>query len=94
VIVENTEMMKQELINATQNASALKEQIDVLGAHLNEQDREVSSLQRQVDQLSRDKQHFESEAMRFQEESRNLGTDLAALTRESQSLHSSLTEVS
>ncbi len=71
-----------------------KEQLDSLHQHLAEQDREIGSLNRQLEISLRERDTFASDSMRHAEEARNTGSDLMAVAKENQMLHSEITEVS
>ena len=91
---EQVTELKAEATRAGQEALTLREKLDVATQSMNQQDKELSSLQRQCDEISRDREHFESSTERLAEELRNIGSDLAALTRENQVLNAELVDAS
>ncbi|TPX37474.1 hypothetical protein SmJEL517_g00561 [Synchytrium microbalum] len=84
--------MKEDSRRMETEYMALRDQADALASSLNEQDREISSLQRQVESLANERDHFSIEAQRNAEEARNVGSDLVALTKENQVLNGELSE--
>ncbi|KNC96052.1 uncharacterized protein SPPG_08646 [Spizellomyces punctatus DAOM BR117] len=78
---------------AEQDIGNLREQVDLLNHHLNERDAEVGALRTKVENLIGDRDRWAAEAQRNGEEARNVGMDLAALTRENQMLNGELAEV-
>ncbi|KAI8809575.1 hypothetical protein BJ742DRAFT_771051 [Cladochytrium replicatum] len=84
--------LREDAIHAEREIMSLREQVDVLGHHLNEQDREVLQLRRQVDMLVGERDQLSSAVERYASETKAVSADVAALTREGQVLNSELTE--
>ncbi|TPX46008.1 hypothetical protein SeMB42_g03840 [Synchytrium endobioticum] len=84
--------MKEDTRRIEADYLTLREHADALAQSLNEQDREIVSLQKQVEHLSSERDHYASEAQRNAEEARNVGSDLVALTKENQVLNGELSE--
>jgi uncharacterized coiled-coil DUF342 family protein len=64
-LLEQLEKIRGDMVLAGQENGQLRSQLDDLSKHMNEQDREVSSLQRQLDQTIAERDHYIEQAQVF-----------------------------
>ncbi|KAL5033378.1 hypothetical protein BDV3_000368 [Batrachochytrium dendrobatidis] len=86
--------IRNDAVKMTTELVDAREQLDTTLQNLNQQDRELNSLQRQLEQTGQERDYFQNMTQRHVDEARNLGSDLAAVTRENQVLNAELVEAS
>ncbi|KAH6564305.1 hypothetical protein BASA83_011775 [Batrachochytrium salamandrivorans] len=91
-LTDQLNRLSSESANTFQEITTIREQLDLASQNLTQQDRELNSLQHQLDQTIQERDHLGIMAQRHSDESRNLGSDLAAVTRENQVLNAELVE--
>ncbi|KAI8906492.1 hypothetical protein DFJ77DRAFT_190419 [Powellomyces hirtus] len=86
-------VLQKTVLQGEQEVGSLRDQLDLVNHHLNERDVEVGSLRTKIESLVQDRDRWADEARQLGEETRNVGADLAALSKENQLINSELADI-